>query len=92
MQKIWLWAKLWFRAIAIFLAYVAGLWTAFRFIFQFSDLQAFGLALALAVAIDIAGSRKKRLRLRFERSLVNVDFRLQLRLGHVAPHRTNSSG
>lgn len=59
MHTIWLWTKLWFRAIAIFLAYLAGFSAAFRYIFQFSGLQALGLGLALAIAIDIAGSRRK---------------------------------
>lgn len=58
MQNLWVWATFWFKVLLRFVAYIAGFALAFRFIFQFSNLQALGLGLTLAVAIDIAASRK----------------------------------
>lgn len=41
-----------------FAAYVAGFWAAFHFIFDFPNLQAFGLGLVISIAIDLGASRK----------------------------------
>ena len=58
MKNIWAWTKLWAQILLRFTAYVVGIALAFKFIFQFSNLQAAGLGLTLALAIDIAASRK----------------------------------
>lgn len=48
------WLLVWLK----FAAYVTVFWAAFRFIFDFSNVQAFGLGLAISIAIDLAASRK----------------------------------
>ena len=58
MKNIWAWTKLWAQILLRFAAYIVGIALAFKFIFQFSNLQAAGLGLTLALAIDIAASRK----------------------------------
>src|ERR1039458_5383227 len=50
--------RMWLRVLGKFAAYVAGFWAAFRFIFDFSNAQAFGLGLTISIAIDLAASRK----------------------------------
>lgn len=50
--------RMWLRVLLKFAVYVAGFWAAFRFVFDFSNAQAFGLGLAISLAIDLAASNK----------------------------------
>jgi len=53
------WTRIWLIGLLKFAAYVAVLWAAFRFIFDFSSKQAIGLGLAISIATDFVASRKR---------------------------------